>query len=144
MATLEEVFDSKDRKGGTFDLTSTYADQAKAVKRSVYIADDERLEVIDTVTALDSLDAHVRWNIPTDAQVSVTDEGIVLSVKNKQMLLSAEGCDVTYTTEMLKPEGVPAELDVFYNVKQKFAAFTFTVPAGKTVTVKTTLKRITK
>ena len=28
--------------------------------------------------------------------------------------------------------------------KQKFAAFTFTVPAGKTVTVKTTLKPITK
>lgn len=30
------------------------------------------------------------------------------------------------------------------NAKQKFAAFTFTVPAGKTVTVKTTLKPITK
>jgi hypothetical protein len=142
MATLEEVFDSKDRKGGTFDLTSTYADQAKAVKRSVYIADDERLEVIDTVTALDSLDAHVRWNIPTDAQVSVTDEGIVLSVKNKKMLLSAEGVPVTYTTDMYKPEGVPQELDRFYEDPVNFAAFIFTVPAGKTTVVKTTLKQI--
>jgi hypothetical protein len=142
MATLEEVFDSKDRKGGTFDLTSTYADQAKAVKRSVYIADDERLEVIDTVTALDSLDAHVRWNIPTDAQVSVTDEGIVLSVKNKKMLLSAEGARVTYTTDMYKPEGVPQELDRFYEDPVNFAAFIFTVPAGKTTVVKTTLKQI--
>jgi hypothetical protein len=96
------------------------------------------------VAAHDSLDADVRWNIPTDAEVEITPDGILLTVKNKQMLLSAEGCDVTYTTEMLKPEGVPAELDVFYNVKQKFAAFTFTVHAGKTVTVKTTLKPITK
>lgn len=142
MATLEEVFDSKDRKGGTFDLTSTYADQAKVVKRSIYIADDERLEVIDTVTALDSLDAHVRWNIPTDAQVSVTDEGIVLSVKNKKMLLSAEGVPVTYTTDMYKPEGVPQELDRFYEDPINFAAFIFTVPAGKTTVVKTTLKQI--
>jgi hypothetical protein len=58
------------------------------------------------------------------------------------MLLSAEGTRVTYTTDMYKPEGVPQELDRFYEDPVNFAAFIFTVPAGKTTVVKTTLKQI--
>lgn len=142
MATLEEVYDDNDRKGGRFDLSSIYENQAESVSRSICIIDDEYLEVRDIITACDSLEAEVRWNIPTDAQVEVTSDGIILTMKSKQMLLKAEGCRVEYTTDMLKPMHVPEEFDAFYNTNIKFAAFDFTVPAGKTVKVITTLKRI--
>lgn len=142
MATLVEVYDTEEKKGGLFDLSTIYATEVKEVKRSVYIAENEWLEVEDQVSALDSKDAEVRWNIPTDAEVEATPEGVILSIKGKKMMLSAEGASVSYTTDMQMPANVPVEFEQFYNTAIKFAAFTFTVPAGQSITVKTTLKRI--
>ena len=141
-ALLEQVYDSPERKGGRFDLSSTFAGDVKSAYRTICIVDDSFLEVEDEIVALDSLDAHVRWNVTTEANVKVTDDGIVLSSGDKQMFLKAEGYKVVYTDQMYKPQNVPQELDVFYNSELSYAAFTFVVPAGQKVIVRTTLKRM--
>ena len=102
---------------------------------------DSYLEVVDEITALDTLDAHVRWNITTETDVKVEKDGIMLTEGSKVMFLKAEGCDVTYTDKMYKPQNVPPVLDNFYENDLSYAAFTFVVPAGQKVIVRTTLKR---
>lgn len=141
-ALLDQVYDSPERKGGRFDLTSTFAGDVRSAYRTVCIVDDSYLEVVDEIVALDSCDAHVRWNITTETDVKVEGDGIVLSAGERKMFLKAEGCEVVYTDKMYKPQNVPQELDEFYNNDMSYAAYTFVVPAGQKVTVRTTLKRI--
>ena len=45
---------------------------------------ENHLEIIDSVVAGDSGDVHVMWNAPTEASLSITDDGIILSMKNKK------------------------------------------------------------
>lgn len=141
LATLVETWDTEQMRGGKFDLSPVYAADAKSVTRSICIVGGDRLEVTDCIAAPDTADVHVRWNLTTDTAVRLAPEGVVLSAKDKKMLLHAEGCPVEYTTDMLIPENTPQEFAPFYEPRQKFAAFTFTVPAGQSVTVTTTLTR---
>ena len=140
-ATLEQVYDSPQRKGGRFDLSSTFAGEISSAYRTICIVDDSYLEVVDEIAALDSLDAHVRWNITTETDVKVEKDRIVLTEGDKVMFLKAEGYDVTYTDQMYKPQNVPPVLDNFYENDLSYAAFTFVIPAGQKVIVRTTLKR---
>lgn len=141
MATLVETYDSPERMGGLFDLSAIFAGEAKRVSRSLCIVDGDHLEVIDFIAAPDTAAVQVRWNMVTDALTSVTDEGVILSADDKKMLLHAEGCRVDYTDRIPLPMDVPAAFSPFYEQKQPVAGFSFTLPAGKTVTVTTTLRR---
>ena len=94
------------------------------------------------IAAPDTADVHVRWNLVTDASVQLTPQGVVLSAKDKKMLLHAEGCPLEYTTDISVPENTPSEFAPFYEKRQRFAAFTFVVPAGQSVSVKTRLERL--
>ncbi len=142
MATLVEQIDSCGKRGGTFDLSAVYAQDAKSVVRTLCIVDDKYLEVTDCISAPDTADVQVRWNLVTDAAVEETPEGIVLSHNNKRMLLHAEGYPVSYTTSLQMPANVPEEFMQFYEKAQRCAAFTFTVPAAGEMTITTTLKRL--
>ena len=64
------------------------------------------------------------------------------NAKDKKMLLHAEGCPLEYTTDISVPENTPSEFAPFYEKRQRFAAFTFVVPAGQSVSVKTRLERL--
>ena len=142
LATLLETYDTPEKRGGLFDLSPVYAADAKSVTRGIYIADSDHLEVIDCIAAPDTADVHVRWNLVTDASVQLTPQGVVLSAKDKKMLLHAEGCPLEYTTDISVPENTPSEFAPFYEKNQRFAAFTFVVPAGQSVSVKTRLERL--
>ena len=141
-ALLVDVYDTDAKKGGCYDMTTLYGDEVKSVIRSIYIADNNHLEIVDSVVAGDSGDVHVMWNAPTEASVSITDDGIILSMKNKKMLLQADGAPVIYTTDMVTPSSLPEEYAPFYESKENFASFTYTVPNGEQVRIKTTLKLI--
>ena len=64
------------------------------------------------------------------------------AMKNKKMLLQADGHPVMYTTDKVTPSSLPEEFAPFYESKENFASFTYTVPAGEEVRIKTTLKLI--
>lgn len=142
LATLLETYDTPEKRGGLFDLSPVYAADAKSVTRGIYIADGDHLEVTDCIATPDTADVHVRWNLVTDASVQLTPQGVVLSAKDKKMLLHAEGCPLEYTTDISVPENTPSEFAPFYEKHQRFAAFTFVVPAGQSVSVKTRLERL--
>ena len=139
-ATLEEVFDTPERRGGRFDLSSIFPDDAARVERTICIEADGSLRITDCVAAKDSLDARVSWNYTTHATVSLSDGGILLQQKGRTMRICVKGASVDFRTGLDMPEDVPDCLLPFYEAPVQFAGYTLTVPAGTEATITTTCR----
>ena len=143
MADYTALIDEPGRIGGTFDLSSIYAEEAASVIRTALIRDDAYLEVTDAVEALPGKPAAVRWTLVTPAKVTLEPDGIVLSMKKKSVKLSATGAPVEYKlfVSNAKETGEPfAAYEEDQSGRLTVCGFEFTVPAGEKAEVVATLK----
>lgn len=137
-AVLEKTIDTDSEKGGVFDMTAVL-DVASA-RRTVKLVDGDYAVIIDEITAKSSTEAKVQWRMATEASCAVGTDGITLTQDGQTLRLSASSVSVlpSYTTweaKMEKPNTWDAPNPTFTIV-----GHTFTVPAGQSATVTTTLK----
>ena len=145
-------YDEPDRMGAAFDLTKLFwGDLSKAV-REVSIRDRSYLQVIDRLQG-GPADAKVRWTLVSEAVPEVTPSGILLRADGKSVLLevtiAASGPETALAAHAayhIYPSD-PAEAgfesaDFEPPVSQHICGFEFTVPAGESLGVITTLKRV--
>lgn len=140
-AAMVEVFDSPERMGGRFDLTPVFGGEVEFAGRIAVIADRDHLEVIDSLTATPDQDASVRWTLATYAEPEIVDDGILLRQGDKAMLLQASGADITWNIWSSDPKDYDSPVAFFQNkLDCRFCGFEFTVPAGTSVKVTSTLR----
>lgn len=140
---LLHVLDSAGTYGGAFDLSSFYPGEALYVSREAFIDSGECLHVTDSVAALPGKDASVKWVFPTAAETERVADGFILSFGNKRMKLQVDNPFVLLEEGLEKPDDVPDVLLPFYaSSPLRFIGFRLTVPAGSSVSVKTTIQKI--
>lgn len=142
-ATLEEVLDGPARQGGILDMTGVFGDAFKSARREIAIVDKSYLNVSDSFETGDS-PADVRWSMTTPAEPEITDAGIILRSGGVEMLLSAEGNDVSYRIWSGNCRDYPGEVaqgEAPYPVPVWIVGYETKVPAGSSLTMITTLKK---
>lgn len=139
-ATVTEVIDTETESGGTLDLTPVFATEAARVVRTGKIVDDDYLEIIDQVTALDNKEAEIRWSLVTEAAATVEESRIVLERAGKAVTIRTESDgeeEIVYTSF---PDRPTTDYETQSDIR--IVGFESTVPAGETRTFRTTLKRL--
>lgn len=142
-ATLEEVYDTNERRGALLDMTGVFGDALASVKREAVIQDGSFLRVTDSMEAGDK-PAVVRWSMATPAEPELTEGGIILRAGGVEMLLHAEGADVDYriwSGNCRDYEGIIPQREAPYPTPVWIVGFETEVPASAAVTTVTTLKK---
>lgn len=141
-ALLEEVFDSDAEKGGSVDLGPVFAGDLASAHRKAVIVDDSFLQVTDVLAAPADAPAQVRWSMVTPADVSIAPEGIKLTQGGVTLTLSTVGADVEYCSWSCQPADYDSPLAPYEspNAGCTICGFTFTIPAGESRTLVTTLR----
>ena len=138
MGELISVIDSDDIRGGVFDLSSVFANEAAYVERKAFIDSEKYLHIVDSIAALPDKDACVKWVFPTEAAVEQVDDGFILTLENKKMKVYVENNGVLLEEGLEQPRDVPDCLQTFYDAANiRFIGFRLTVPAGTTMSIKT-------
>lgn len=140
-----EVIDQPDRIGGSIDLTPLFKEDAEKVVRTVVIKNNSYLEITDEITARETVDANVRFNLVTPCDLEIGRKAITLYKKSKGVKISAKGADVKYTQWSAIPSDYPNEVNSYiekYHEGWSFCGYTYTVPRGQTVKVITIIKNI--
>ena len=140
MGELISVIDTDDFRGGVFDLSSVFASEAANVTRKAFIDSQQNLQVIDSIAALPDKDACVKWVFPTEASVEKVGDGFILILENKKMKLHVDNKGVLLEEGFELPNDVPDCLLPFYEESTlRFVGFSITIPAGTSMSVKTTI-----
>ena len=147
-ASLLETIDGGGRQGGVFDLSAPMKGQVKKAVRKVELVNGTDLVVTDEITALDGLDCKLEWRMLSISSSSKASDGVTLTKDGKKRKLTATSDDsavaITYMTwPTTKPVGDGwGVLDFHQNISSRtIAGWSATVPAGRTVTFVTTLKK---
>lgn len=143
VTSLVEVYEDENCLGGKFDMSAAFFDLEKA-ERTAVIRDRSFLEVTDVLKASGDAPASVRWTLMTSAEPEVCADGIVLRKDGKTMKLSVEGVDVEYRTWPTDPKAYADNPVAFFDEQPKGVSccgFVFTLPAGKELSMVTTIKR---
>ncbi|MBQ9653755.1 MAG: glycoside hydrolase family 88 protein [Bacteroidales bacterium] len=96
-AFFTEKFETEDKLGATLDMSGSFAGDAAFVLRTVTLEDGKTMRVADEISALDTLDAYVRWVMVTDAFPEITGDGFILEKEGKRVSLKFSSAG------MLKP-----------------------------------------
>ena len=145
-ATLTPL-DGKDRQGAVIDMTAPMKGQVKSAFRTIVLLPDGTLEVTDSVEALPALDCPLEWRMLTKAKAKPSGKHLVLSRDGAKRVLTATSSDKSAVPEfaVLKTEVPDSWKDGFYYIQglkaRCIASWHATVPAGKTVTFKTILRK---
>ncbi|MBQ9892215.1 MAG: BNR-4 repeat-containing protein [Bacteroidales bacterium] len=145
-ATLTPL-DGKDRQGAVIDMTAPMKGQVKSAVRTIVLLPDGTLEVTDSIEALPGLDCPLEWRMLTKAKAKPSGKHLVLSRDGAKRVLTATSSDKSAVPEfaVLKTEVPDSWKDGFYYIQglkgRSIASWHATVPAGKTVTFKTTLRK---
>lgn len=143
-AKLVKFIDEPSRKGVCFDITDLFYGDVESAVRSTTLEGGKYLRVEDCIKGGAS-DALVRWTLATEADVEVRPDCIILSAKGHSMTLKVSGAEVNYKQWSSDPAYYGSPTAFFDKaVPQKFCGFEFTVPAGKTITVVSTLAQSTR
>lgn len=142
-ATLERVIDTETEKGGVFNIAPALGSRVSSAVRTVKLVNYKQLVVIDEITASSS-PAEIEWRMMTRATVDKQASGIELSFPDiaQKMRLSASGSVSSITPQLMTR---PAHFDDgarTWDLSQDgktIVGHSFTVPAGASVTVTTTL-----
>lgn len=147
-APLLETIDAGGRQGGKFDLSAPMRGQVKKAVRTVELVNGTDLVVTDEITALDALDCKLEWRMLSISSSSVVDTGVTLSKDGKKRILTVASSDASVTPVYKswttnKPTGDGWGVLNFHQTisGRTIAGWSATVPAGKTVTFVTTLKK---
>jgi len=101
------VIDTLGYRGAVIDMTQLFKGQAQTVIREVVINANGELKVTDTVSALDTLDADIRFSMVTPSDVCHYSEGLLLSQDNTTLSLTCESEDtpIIYNIWSTDPKG---------------------------------------
>ena len=118
----------------------------KSATRTILLLKDGTLEITDVIEALPEMDCPIEWRMLTKAKAEVDSDKINITKGDKtrtlEVKVSDEGIDPVYR---VLPPTVPESWTGFtYCQKIKgrdIATWSATVPAGKTVTFVTTLRK---
>ena len=132
-----------ERMAATFDLTPLFGGDLEKAERTAAICNEEYLEIKDVLAAPKDSTAHVRWTLVTEGEPQITDEGIVLRKNGVEMLLKAEGAEVTYRVWSTNPKDYDSPLkDIDVHYKDLYiCGYEIDIPAAVEVTIITTLKK---
>lgn len=72
VATIDELYDTKNRHGAKFNLSSIFFDLASAY-RTIYIDNDDKVTCIDELVA-NNTNCSVCWNMTTHADAKIVDD----------------------------------------------------------------------
>lgn len=139
-AKVTDSFESFARKGATLDLTPLYRKVDK-VERTVAIRDNDYLEVTDRISC--GKKAHtVRFNLVSEAEPFVVNDGILLKKNGVTVKLQAIGAEVTYRTWSADPAG-RNEFPFEETAPDTYiCGFTAKLPKKTTTVIVTTVKRV--
>ena len=148
-APLVDVYESGDRLGGCVDISAAFGEDLEKAVRGISLrrespGSDWYLEVCDTLAAPAGAPAAVRWTMVSEAAPTVVPGGILLEKDGYKMLLSCSGASVKYRTwpsDPLAYDSPVAHIDA-PNPGTAICGFEFTLPAGSSVEICTTLKII--
>ncbi|MBQ9889696.1 MAG: heparinase II/III family protein [Bacteroidales bacterium] len=126
------------------DLTEIFGGDVKSAKRTASIVDGKYLSVTDCITAPDRKGAKVRWTMVTPATVKEVADGFELTQGDVVMKLHTDGAAVSYKNWPVGREARDLCPEAFDRLCDGTAliGYEITVPAGKTVELTTTLKRV--
>ena len=132
------------RMGATFDLTPLFDGDLVKAERTAALCNETYLEIKDVLEAPSDRSAHVRWTLVSKGTPEITSEGIVLSRNGVKMLLKSEGAAVTYRIWSADPQDYDSPLKHLdaANPDTYICGYEVQMPAGETMTITTTLKKI--
>lgn len=145
-ATVRPV-DEEGRQGAVVDMSAPMKGQVRSATRTIVVLKDGTLEVTDVIEALPDMDCPVEWRMLTETTAEISGKGIRLSRKSAGRTLSVKSSDDTVSPVCsVLPAVLPESWDDEFTYIQKLkgrsiASWSATVPAGKTVTFVTTLKK---
>lgn len=145
-ATLESVIDTETEKGGVFNIAPALGNSISSAIRTVKLVNYKQLVVIDEITASGS-PANVWWRMMTRASVDKQSSFIELSFPDITQKMRLE---VASSSASIKPQlttWAPHFADgarTWDNAQdgKTIVGHTFTVPAGASVTITTTLSPV--
>ena len=142
-AAITDTVNVAGKMGGTVDLTEVFGKDVRKAERSVYIRDNSWLEVLDDISSPADTCAHVRWTILCPVRPLVTEDGILLKSGSTTMKLSTDAPSPVFRTWSGNPAdyGTPTSFGEAKMKKMYICGFEFDVPAGKELTITTTLKK---
>lgn len=143
-ATLAEVYDDDSRLGARLDLTPVFGGDLARAERTVALLPDDGLAVTDRLVAPTDRSASVRWTLVTEAEPSLTPEGIVLERNGVRMLLQTAGASVSYRLWSSDPEDYDSPLPAadVPNPGLWICGYETLLQAGEERTLTTTLCRL--
>ena len=139
--------DENGRQGATVDMSAPMKGQVKSATRTIVVLKDGTLEVTDVIEALPEMDCPVEWRMLTKAQATENPDHILLSRSGRKRTLKVKVSDESIIPEyrVLAPELPKSWNDEFMYCQKitgrEIATWRATVPAGKTITFVTTLKK---
>lgn len=144
--SLNSTIDTDTEKGGVFNLTPALGGSVSSAIRTVKLVNYKQLVVIDEITASSS-PAQVEWRMMTRSSVDKQTSHIDLSFPDitQKMRLEAKSSVSSITPQMMKK---PAHFDDgarTWDLSQDgktIVGHSFTVPAGQSVTITTTLSPV--
>ena len=146
-ATLDRVIDTDTEKGGVFNLAPALGSSVSSAVRTVKLVDNRQLVVIDEITAPSYKAAEVEWRMMTRATPDKQPSYISLSFPDitKKMRLEASSSVASIAPQLMtKPphfDDGARTWDLSQDGKT-IVGHSFTVPAGQSVTITTTLSPI--
>lgn len=133
------TFKTRAQKGALIDLTSMYPDQVKQYLRMIYLDAEDNLVVTEKMTG-GSQDRKVKWNLVSETEATVLDDGRVLMEKDGKTRVLAISCEGVLLKASVadpvsdKPWDEP-------NPGMKFIQCEFTLHAGETLNIITTIRK---
>lgn len=137
-ATLLATVCNESEKGGTLDLTPLFGNDVQSATRKIVIKDDSFLEITDVITSAADKAADVRFTLVTDALPEVGRKSIILTSDGQAAEFKVVGVKVRYAIWPSNPAEYPFPVNkALKQTEKNLCGYTYTVPAGKTVTVVT-------
>lgn len=133
------TFHTKAQKGALIDLTSMYPGQVKNYLRMIYLDAEDNLVVTEKIAGGDT-DRTVRWNLVSETNATILEDGKVLLEQNGKTRTLTISCD----GKPLKAKVVEPVTDKPYdepNPGMKFIQCEFTLHSGQTMNIITTIRK---
>lgn len=142
-ARVVESWDNPERLGGKVDLKEIFEGDLADASRSVSIIDDKYLEVVDSLQAMPSAPAHVRFTIVTPVKPVATADGIVLNDGRTVMILKTDAPGAVYKTWSSDPKAYDSVTAKYEEKMRKhwICGYEYDIEAGSCVEVHTIMKK---
>lgn len=140
-----EVLYAKEEDGrlsAAVNLSDIYFGKITNATRTATITETDELEIVDEFT-VGPEDIDCRWSFVSMAAPKASESGIILTKKDKAMIMKVNGAEVTYRVFPNDPAqcGSVTGKDEKKQKGYYVAGYTFSAKAGETVKLVTTLKR---